>query len=95
MEQAQAHIFITDLLRLMKSRNGSDLLLSEDFPPAMKVDGRLMKLSSHALTEQHTIELARALMNDRQRADFERCKEANFAISPTDLGRYRLTSSRP
>ena len=40
MERDQASKFVNDLLRLMISRNGSDLFLTADFPPAIKVDGR-------------------------------------------------------
>jgi len=44
------------------------------------------------LTSQHTVELARALMNDRQAAEFEARKEVNFAISPTGIGRFRVNT---
>lgn len=40
MERDQATKFINDLLKLMVSRNGSDLFITADFPPAIKVDGR-------------------------------------------------------
>ena len=36
MERDQASKFINDLLRLMVSRNGSDLFLTCDFPPAIR-----------------------------------------------------------
>ena len=42
MERDQASKFINDLLRLMVSRNGSDLFLTADFPPAIKVDGKVI-----------------------------------------------------
>ena len=42
------------------------------------------------LTPQHTVELARALMSDRQAADFEANHELNFAINPTGIGRFRV-----
>ena len=38
MERDQASKFVNDLLRLMVSRNGSDLFLTSDFPPAIKVE---------------------------------------------------------
>jgi twitching motility protein PilU len=44
MERDQASKFINDLLRLMVSRNGSDLFLTADFPPAIKVDGKVTKV---------------------------------------------------
>ena len=45
MERDQASKFVNDLLRLMVSRNGSDLFLTADFPPAIKVDGKVTKVS--------------------------------------------------
>jgi len=89
MEHDQATKFIHDLLRLMVSRRGSDLFITADFPPAIKIDGKLTPVSNQPLTAQHTVELARAIMNDRQAAEFEETHECNFAISPGNLGRFR------
>jgi twitching motility protein PilU len=92
MERDQASKFISDLLRLMVSRNGSDLFLTADFPPAIKVDGKVTKVSPQPLTGQHTLALARAIMNDKQAAEFERHKECNFAVAPGGIGRFRANA---
>jgi twitching motility protein PilU len=92
MEREQASKFLHDLLRLMLSKNGSDLFLTAEFPPAFKVDGRMVPVSNVPLTGQHTLELARALMNDRQAAEFEEKLECNFAISPSGIGRFRVNA---
>jgi twitching motility protein PilU len=92
MERDQASKFVNDLLRLMVSRNGSDLFLTADFPPAIKVDGKVTKVSPQPLTGQHTVALARAVMNDKQSGEFERTKECNFAISPQGIGRFRVNA---
>ena len=92
MERDQASKFVNDLLRLMISRNGSDLFLTADFPPAIKVDGKITKVSPQPLTGQHTLQLARSVMNDKQAAEFERTKECNFAISPQGVGRFRVNA---
>jgi twitching motility protein PilU len=92
MERDQASKFVNDLLRLMISRNGSDLFLTADFPPAIKVDGKVTKVSPQPLTGQHTLALARSVMNDKQAAEFEKTKECNFAISPQGLGRFRCNA---
>ena len=90
MERDQATKFINDLLKLMVSRNGSDLFITSDFPPAIKVDGRVTKVSPQPLNSAHTLALARSIMSDKQVADFERTKEGNFAISPPNVGRFRV-----
>jgi twitching motility protein PilU len=92
MERDQASKFVNDLLRLMVSRAGSDLFLTADFPPAIKVDGKVTKVSPQPLTGQHTMALARSVMNDKQAAEFERTKECNFAIAPQGIGRFRVNA---
>jgi twitching motility protein PilU len=92
MERDQATKFINDLLRLMVSRGGSDLFLTADFPPAIKVDGKVTKVSPQPLNSQHTLALVRSVMNDKQAAEFERTKECNFAISPQGIGRFRVNA---
>ena len=92
MERDQAAKFINDLLRLMLARGGSDLFLTAEFPPAIKIDGKVTKVSPQPLTGQHTLALARSIMNERQASEFERTKECNFAISPHGAGRFRVNA---
>jgi twitching motility protein PilU len=92
MERDQASKFINDLLKLMVSRNGSDLFITGDFPPAIKVDGKVTKVSPQPLTAAHTMALARSIMNDKQAAEFERTKECNFAVAPPNIGRFRVNA---
>ena len=92
MERDQALKFMHDLLRLMLQKNGSDLLITAGFPPAIKIDGRVVPQSNQPLSPAHTAELARAVMNDKQAAEFEASKECNFAISPAGIGRFRANA---
>lgn len=92
MERDQATKFMNDLLKLMLSKNGSDLFITADFPPAFKIDGKVTPVSNQVLTSAHTVDLARAIMNDRQSSEFESTKECNFAINPPGLGRFRVSA---
>jgi len=92
MERDQATKFINDLLKLMISRNGSDLFITGDFPPAIKVDGKVTKVSPQPLNAGHTLALARSIMSDKQAAEFERTKECNFAVAPPGVGRFRVNA---
>ncbi|GHD65590.1 PilT/PilU family type 4a pilus ATPase [Jeongeupia chitinilytica] len=92
MEKEQSAKFMHDLLRHMRAKEASDLFITADFPPAMKIDGRVTPVSNQVLSAQHTKELARAIMNDRQAEEFEGTKECNFAISPGNLGRFRVNA---
>ena len=90
MERDQATELIHNLLRGMLSKKASDLFITSGFPPAFKVDGKMTPVSNQVLTSVHTQELARAIMNDRQAAEFEATHECNFAISPSGIGRFRV-----
>ena len=92
MERDQAIKFVHELLRVMISRKASDLFISAGFPPAFKVDGKVTPVSNQTLTPTHTMELARAIMNDKQAQEFEASKECNFAISPPGIGRFRVNA---
>ncbi len=92
MERDQASQFINDLLALLIARKGSDLFITAEFPPAIKVDGKVVKVSAQPLSPQHTLVLARTIMSDKQAAEFERTKECNFAIAPSGIGRFRVSA---
>jgi twitching motility protein PilU len=81
-----------DLLRAMVAKNASDLFITAGFPPAIKIDGRISPVANQPLTPQHTSEIARAMMNDKQAAEFEATKECNFAVSPGGIGRFRVSA---
>ncbi|MBF0620551.1 MAG: PilT/PilU family type 4a pilus ATPase [Magnetococcales bacterium] len=92
MERDQAIKFMLDLLRLMKSKGGSDLFITANFPPAIKQDGKMTPLTKDPLTAQQAQMLVRSIMNDRQSKEFEATKECNFAISPANVGRFRVNA---
>jgi twitching motility protein PilU len=92
MERDQATKFIYDLLRLMVTKKASDLFITAGFPPAIKLDGKVTPVSQQPLSPQHTAELVRSVMNDRQAAEFEATKECQFAISPGGIGRFRVSA---
>src|ERR1043165_6978948 len=81
-----------DLLRAMVAKKASDLFIPAGFPPAIKIDGRITPVANQPLTAQHTAEIARAMMNDKQAAEFEATKESNFAVSPGGIGRFRVSA---
>ena len=92
MESNQAGQFVGELLKLMLSRKSSDLFITADFPPSMKIDGKLTKMSPDRLSGEQTAELVRSIMSGRQAAEFEATKECNFAISPEGIGRFRVNA---
>ncbi len=92
MEREQAIKYMRDLLTLMVEKKGSDLFITRDFPPAIKIDGKVTPVSKTKLTQDNTKALAYAVMNDRQIKEYEATKECNFAIAPTGIGRFRCNA---
>jgi twitching motility protein PilU len=92
MEREQAIKYMRDLLKLMVDKKGSDLFITVDFPPAIKIDGKVTPVSKTKLTAENSKALAYAIMNDRQLKEFEATKECNFAIAPAGIGRFRVNS---
>ncbi|HJW26161.1 MAG TPA: PilT/PilU family type 4a pilus ATPase [Rhodocyclaceae bacterium] len=82
--------YIHALLKAMVQHGGSDLFLSKDFPPTMKVHGTMKALSAQKLTAEVSKKLAFVLMNRLQREEFERELECNFAISLPGVARFRI-----
>ena len=92
MERDEGLKFMYQLLTMMMQKKGSDLFITAGFPPAIKIDGKMTPVTTQPLSPQHTQELARAIMNDKQAAEFEATKECNFAISPASIGRFRVNA---
>jgi len=87
---AEAQAYMHKLLTVMHQQGGSDLFISADFPPSMKYQGAMKPLSNQRLSGDVTRALSLALMNERQRAEFESEMECNFAISLPGVCRFRV-----
>ena len=92
MEQSQAEKFVFDLLRLMLSKKASDVFITAGLPPSFKIDGKMVPMSKQPLTPQNTLELVRAVMDEKQKEEFTSTKECNFAIHPPSIGRFRVNA---
>ncbi len=92
MEREQAVRLTQNLLRKMVEREGSDLFLTAAFPPAIKVDGTIHKATDTPLSADQAAIMVRSIMNDKQIKEFDATKEANFAIAPQGIGRFRVSA---
>jgi len=86
----QARSYMVKLLTAMARAGGSDLFISADFPPTMKAQGRMQAMAPQKLSGQIAQQLALSLMNERQREEFARELECNFAMSIPDVARFRV-----
>ena len=86
----QAYAYMVKLLTGMSQAGGSDLFIANDFPPSMKAHGEMQPLSTQKLTGEITRILAQSMMNERQREEFAKEMECNFAISIPGVSRFRV-----
>lgn len=92
MEREQAVKAMITLLAKMKQLGGSDLVITEGFPPAMKLDGCITPLADEPLSGNESSMMIRSLMSDRQIKEFDATNESNFAICPPAIGRFRVSA---
>ena len=90
LNEDQARAYMHKLLGAMSKAGGSDLFIAHDFPPSIKLNGRMQPLIAQKLTGEVTAQLARAMMNEIQREEFAKELECNFAISIPGLSRFRV-----
>jgi twitching motility protein PilU len=86
----QARGYMIKLLTTMSRAGGSDIFISNGFAPSMKTNGNMQPMTSQKLTGEVSRELAYSLMNQRQRDEFAKELECNFAISIPDVARFRV-----
>ncbi len=89
---AQVQAWLYARLDDLHARQGSDLFLSADAQPAVKVNGQLVRLSDRPINGDNTLAIARAIMTPLQFSHFQQTKESNFAIAPPDRPRFRVNA---
>ena len=92
MDRGQAYQYVCELLKIMLTQKSSDLFITANYPPAMKIDGKMTKVGPQNLSAAHTLALVKSVMTDKQIEEFESTKECNFAISPNGIGRFRVNA---
>jgi twitching motility protein PilU len=92
MDRDQAIKLMQELLKRVVEKVASDLFITANFPPAIKIDGEIRPQMERALTAEQSGMLVRAIMNDRQTKEFDATKECNFAIAPPGIGRFRVSA---
>ncbi|ATR79153.1 PilT/PilU family type 4a pilus ATPase [Moraxella osloensis] len=81
------------LLQLMVQKNGSDLFITADAPPSMKVNGTIMPVTKSALTPEQSMTLVKSVMTPSQIKEFDETLECQFAISDKQQNaRFRVSA---
>ena len=81
------------LLQLTVQKNGSDLFITADAPPSMKVNGTIMPVTKSALTPEQSMTLVKSVMTPSQIKEFDETLECQFAISDKQQNaRFRVSA---
>ena len=83
------HPLMRRLLSTMLREGASDLHLTTDSPPVLRVDGELIPTQMEPLGPDQTRELCYSVLTDSQRERFERDLELDFSIDAKGLSRFR------
>ena len=86
----EAKTFMFHMLSKVMEYGGSDLFITADFPPSIKLQGLMRPLGQQALTADKTKLFAYSLMNEKQCQEFETEWECNFAINVPNVSRFRV-----
>jgi twitching motility protein PilT len=81
---------IAELLAFAVKNNASDLHLSSELPPMIRVDGDIRRLTLPALMTPQLQELLYSTMSDQHRRDFEANLEVDFSYAIQGLARFRV-----
>lgn len=87
---SQYKAYVTQLLKVMYEKKGSDLFITAGFPPAMKLNGEVITLTPQPLTTEQTTNFVLSIMNDKQKEEFATHFECNFAIAVENVARFRV-----
>jgi len=81
---------IQNLLKLVVHKDASDLYLSADAPPSMRVNGRIFKIGKESLDKDDILQMVTDVIDEEYLNDFEKKPELNVAIEEPNIGRFRV-----
>ena len=83
---------ITELLLFTQKNKGSDLHLTANSPPNIRIHGDMMPMKLPPLSADDIKNLIYSIMTEQQRADYERDFELDFSISFSNNMRFRVNA---
>src|ERR1700730_10562404 len=82
-------VSLNELLKKMLEMNGSDLHITTNSPPQIRVHGHLNPLDLPPLTPSETKQLAYSVLTDVQKHRFEEHLELDFSFGVKGMARFR------
>ncbi len=83
---------LDELLKKTDQLKASDLFISVGLQPSVKVNGRLQPLTEEKLNTEDVQQLLASALGSERLAKFQVCKEANFALTTEESGRFRVSA---
>ena len=83
---------VKDWLMKVHEEKGSDLFVTSDAPPCIKVNGKIRPISTEVLLPEEVAEIVYSVMNKKQLREFEETLECQFAIALEDEVRFRVSA---
>lgn len=83
---------IERLLSMMVEKGASDLFITAGVPPSIKLNGKIVPVTTTPMSPEKSRETVLSVMNEKQRKEFIESKELNFAISARGVGRFRASA---
>ena len=80
---------LPELLKTLVENGGSDLHLTINTPPQIRVHGHLQRLEGGDLTAAETKQLAYSVLTDAQKKRFEETLELDFSFGIKGMARFR------
>ena len=80
------------LFTLMAQKKASDLFITSGRAPTIKVDNSLIEIAKAPLTSEQALKIVHSVMTERQKDEFEKTKECQFAIGVENVGRFRISA---
>jgi len=81
---------LPELLQTMVQMEGSDLHITTNTPPQVRVHGHLTRLEGAAMAPSETKQLAYSVLTDAQKKRFEETLELDFSFGIKGLARFRV-----
>lgn len=81
---------IEDFLNMAEEKGASDLHLQSEYPPMLRVDGKLIALSNQVLTNDRLLELFKPLISEEELLRFRKDLDIDFSYSHKTGTRFRV-----
>ena len=79
---------LLQLLKFATDQGASDLHISANSQPALRVNGRIVRIKGETLTKETTRKLCYSVLSDTQKAVFEEAKELDFSFDIKNMARF-------